>query len=302
MSRAVRVGAWAGWPVGLVLVLAHTMGEVFPTPVFLVLDVVYVAGMLVLVRALRGGDDRVAAALVLAGVGVFALAGLTGAPTAARPGAMLLNAVVLLAVAATLLIAAVRLALRARGSAPAVLAVVALVVGSTGYLANLLARWAVVASGAAGLQVGVEDTAWIAAEYLPGLPGEPTYVVFLLVWFDLLQLAYVVTTYLGFGALAVALGRGGAVSARVARAVGTAGGGLAALTLGGAALAGAVPGVPGTVAAWTAFLLTIPFMSTLLPYVLGIGLLTSNRPGPRTPAVPAAAAEPDGAPLRAPSR
>jgi hypothetical protein len=29
----------------------------------------------------------------------------------------------------------------------------------------------------------------------------------------------------------------------------------------------------GGLAAWVAFLLTIPFMSTLLPYALGIGLL-----------------------------
>lgn len=274
MNRAVRVACWAAWPVGLVLILAHTMGELFSWPVFVVLDALYAAGVLLLVRALHGNGDRVAAALVLAGPGVFALAGLTGVPTAQRPEAMLLNALVLLAAAVTLVVAAVRLALRAgsAGRTPALLAVVAVVVGSTGYLANLLARWAVVASGASGLQAAVEESAWSASEYLPGLSGEPTYLVFLLVWLDLLQLAYVVATYVGFGALAVALGRSGAVSARVARGVGVTGSVLAALVLVGGALAGVVPG-----AAEAAFVLTIPFMSTLLPYVLGIGLLRAPR-------------------------
>lgn len=280
MRPAVRVAVWAAWPVGLVLILAHTFGEVFSAPVYLLLDAGYGVGVIVVLLAVHAGRDRVAAALVLAGPGVFALAGLTGPPTAREPGAMLLNAGVLLAAAAVLLVAGVRLALRAgaAGRAPAALAVVALVVGSTGYLANLLARWAVVASGAAGLQAAVEDTAWFASQYLPGLAGEPGYLAFLLVWFDLLQLAYVVLAYLGFGALALALGRSAAVSARLARGTAAAGVGLAGLVLVGGALAGAVAGPPGTVAAWTVLVLTIPFMSTLLPFVLGIGLL---RAGPR---------------------
>jgi hypothetical protein len=37
------------------------------------------------------------------------------------------------------------------------------------------------------------------------------------------------------------------------------------------------------VAAWAAFVLTIPFMSTLLPHALGLGLLrAARRPGDRT--------------------
>jgi hypothetical protein len=269
-----------------VLVLAHTLGGLFPAPVFLLLDAVYVAGVLLLLRALRAGADWTAAALVLAGPAVFALAGLTGAPTARHPGAMLLNAVVLLAAAAVLLVAAVRLALRADGPGrgPAALAVVALVVGSTGYLANLLGRWAVVASGASGLQAAVEERAWSAAEYLPGLAGEPPYLAFLLVWFDLLQVAYVVLTYLGTGALAVALGRSGAVAPGPARAVAVAGPVLAGLVVVAAAVAGAVAGPAGAVAAEVAFVLTIPFTSTLLPHVLGLGLLRARRPGDRDPA------------------
>ncbi len=38
MTTGVRVATWAAWPIGLVLILAHTMGEVFAVPVFLVLD------------------------------------------------------------------------------------------------------------------------------------------------------------------------------------------------------------------------------------------------------------------------
>lgn len=270
----VRVGCWLGWPAGVVLVMAGTAGA-FPLPLFGCLLAAYVAAMLVLLRRLDGSRDRPAAALALAGVGIFTLAGLTGPPTARLPGAMLANAVVLLAAAVTLLVAAVVLALRAGaiGRAPAALGLVALVVGSTGYLLNLLARWAVVASGAVGQQVAVEDSAWMAFVYLTGLPPEPTYLAYLLVWLDLVQLAYVVLTYLAFAALATALGRSGAVSARVSAGVGRTGVGLAALVMVGAAAAGAVPGIAGTVGAWTAFVLTIPFMSTLLPYVLGVGLL-----------------------------
>lgn len=66
------------------------------------------------------------------------------------------------------------------------------------------------------------------------------------------------------------------MSRPVARAVAGPGVALAVLALLGGVLAGVLGGGPATVAAWTAFLLTIPFMSTLLPYVLGIGLLDAR--------------------------
>jgi len=242
----------------------------------LVLDTLLVAATLLFLRSSGGSADRVAAALVLAGVGIFVLVVLTGAPTARRPELMLLNVAVLLAVAVTLLVTATRLALRAghgAGRGPAALGIVALVVGSTGYLANLLARWAVVLAGASGLQAQVEETAWVAYAYLPGLVPEPTPLALLLVWLDLLQVAYVVLTYLGFGALATALGRTGHIRALAAARIGVAGVGLAGLVGVAAVLAGAVAGPASTVAAWTAFVLTIPFMSTVLPYALGVSLL-----------------------------
>jgi hypothetical protein len=274
-----RLLGWALWPAGLALALAHLLGGGLAMPLFLLLDALLVAALLLFVRSRAASGDPVAAALVLAGVGVFALASLTGAPTAQRPGDMLLNAAVLLVVAVVLLVAGALLALRAghgAGRAPAVLGLLALAVGSTGYLANLVARWAVVLSGAAGLQAQVEGSAWTASAYLLGLPGEPSFVALLLVWFDLLQVTYLVLVYLGFAALATALGRTGHLRARTARALAATGSGLALLVTTAAVLAGALPAPVGAVAAEVAFVLTIPFMSTALPYALGVALLSGS--------------------------
>jgi undecaprenyl pyrophosphate phosphatase UppP len=49
--------------------------------------------------------------------------------------------------------------------------------------------------------------------------------------------------------------------------------GLALLVVAAAVLAGALPGLAGAIAAEAAFVLTIPFMSTALPYALGVALL-----------------------------
>ena len=51
-------------------------------------------------------------------------------------------------------------------------------------------------------QAAVEDHAWVAFEYLRGLEGSPDFVTYLLVWLDLLQLAYLATTYVAFAAVA----------------------------------------------------------------------------------------------------
>jgi hypothetical protein len=275
----LRLAVWVVWPVGLVLALASALRPAVPLAVSAGLNLVYVVGVVALVRALGGRADRPASALVLAGAGIFALAGLTGEPTAREPGIMLLNTAVLATVAVTLMIAATGLALRCGAGparTPAALGMVALVIGSGGYLVNLLARWAVVLSGAADLQAAVEDSAWVAYAYLPGLDTEPTFLGYLLVLFDLVQLAYVVLTYLGFGALASALGRAGHLRARAACRIGLAGTSLAGVATAAAFLAGSVGPTVGTVAAWTAFVLTIPFMTTLLPCALGLALLRSR--------------------------
>ena len=266
MNRKI---AYAAWPVGLVLVLAYTMGEVMPRPLFLLLDLALAVGYALVLR--RVARDPAATALAVAGVGLFVMVGVVGPPTAREPVFMLLNTVVLLAVAVTLLVAATTLGLRTRGG-PAVLAVLALAVGSVGYLLNLLARWAVVLSGAAPAQAAVEDRAWQASSYLRGLDGDPSFVTYLLVWFDLIQVAYLVLAYLTFAGLAVALRRALALPPRLARGIAVAGWALAALVCVGAVVA-PLNGPLGTVGAWTAFVLTIPFMSTLLPHLLGVALL-----------------------------
>lgn len=270
-----RLLSWTAWPAGLLLILAVTgltESGVVPRAVVAVVAVPFLLayGVAVVARVRRATTDPAVATLLLAGPGIFALAGLTGPPTAREPGLMLANATVLGAAGVALLVAAVALALRVgpAGRLPAVLGVVAMVVGSAGYLLNLLLRGAVVASGAAAQQAAVEDDAWWAASYLTGLDGEPGLMTVLLVWSDLTQLAYLVLCHVGFAALAAALG---------ARRVAVAGYVLGGLVVAGTAAAALLPGVGGVVGAWTAFVLTIPFMSTLVPYVLGVALVRGEK-------------------------
>ena len=259
-----------------------------PLPVTLPLGVALaVAYALVVYRLAGRRPDPPALGLATAGVGLFVLVGFVGPPTAAEPANMLLNAVVLLGSAVALLWATSAIALRLR-SGPAVTAAVLLGAGSVGYLLNLLARWAVVLSGAAPAQAAVEDQAWMASAYLRGLDGEPSYLTYLLVWFDLVQVAYLVLSYASAVALAVALGRAGLLPARFSAVAARTGVALAVLVC-AAAIVAASDGPVGTVAAWTAFVLTIPFMSTLLPHLIGVGLLGSGRPASRPEAVLASA-------------
>jgi hypothetical protein len=72
-------------------------------------------------------------------------------------------------------------------------------------VANLIFRYAVLASGAADIRPEVEDRAWVANEYLRGLEGTPSWLDLLLVWTDMLQLAFVVLAYLAVAALGAAL-------------------------------------------------------------------------------------------------
>jgi hypothetical protein len=264
----VRAAPWLAWPVGLALALGHLLGGLLPGVAFVVVDAAYVLAVVVTLHRRRWTRDRAALALLGAGVGIFALASLTGVPTARQPTAMLLNAAVLFAAAVALAVGAVALAHR-MPDLPARLGATAVVVGSAGYLLNLLARWAVVLSGAAPRQAAVEDRAWVANVYLRGLDGVPDTMSLLLVWLDLMQVAYVVLTYVGFAGLAVAAGRAGAVSGSAARVVAAVGGVAAGFTVLCAVLAPV-----SVVAAEAAFVLTIPFMSTLVPALLACALLT----------------------------
>jgi hypothetical protein len=60
-----------------------------------------------------------------------------------------------------------------------------MLVGGAVWLANLIFRYAVVASGAADLQAAVEDRAWVANQYLLGLRGaERVFLAMCDVWPD----------------------------------------------------------------------------------------------------------------------
>ncbi len=267
------------WPVGLLLVMLVTAIPSFSTPVFLVVDAVYVLAVVALLRRLDARSDALAAALVGIGVGIFAMVGFSGPPTADDPGMMTLNTGALFVIAVAILVVAVKLVLRYRSSAAAVAAVPGLVLlgmGTTVYLANLLSRVAVHLSGAAEQQAAVEDTAWVAFEYLRGLETAPDFMALMLVWQDLLQLGYVTTVYVCLAGLARLLRSQGAVSDRVGRLVQRTGIGLASVIVLGVTLAVALPREHDLVFAWAAFVASIPFMTTVLPFALGVGMLSVN--------------------------
>lgn len=199
-------------------------------------------------------------------------ASVTGAPTAARPGDYLLNTTAILLGSLVLVAGFVVLFVRLREAGerliPA-LGLAGLLVGTAFWLANLVFRYAVVASGAAGMQAEVEDKAWFANEYLRGLPGEPSWMEFVLVWTDMLQLAFAFLAYLSAAAFGAALTRAGWI--------GKAGGSVFValnLALALAMTAGIIlAGYGSVVAARTVFVLTIPFMVFILPYFLGVVLI-----------------------------
>ena len=211
--------------------------------------------------------------LLLAGTLALLLgASVTGEPTASRPGDFLLNTTAILLGTLILVSGFVVLFVRLWEAGERVLpalGVSGLLVGAAPWLANLVFRYAVVASGAAGAQAGVEDRAWVANEYLRGLQGEPTWMELLLVWTDMTQLAFVMLAYLATAAFAVAsvkagwLGKvGGSVFAGLSLA-------LALVETVAIILAGG----GSTVAAWTVFVLTVPFMVFVLPYFVGVVLI-----------------------------
>lgn len=273
------------WPTGLLLVLAYLEIDAITPPVMVALEVLYAAGVLWLLRAWSAREDGTAVTLVASGPGLFALVGFSGPPTADEPGLMMVNTAALMVVAVALLLVAIRVVVDHRASAHvagAVSVLVLFVVGSTLYLSNLVARLAVVLSGAAEQQAAVEDRAWVAFSYLRGLEGSPDFWAYLLVWLDLLQLTYCVTAYLCFAGLATLLRREGLVSqgagSNIAR-VSTAAGVAVVLAV---VIAAVLPRSADLVPAWAAFVLTIPFMTTIAPFALGVAMLRHHSTSPST--------------------
>ena len=184
-------------------------------------------------------------------------ASVTGEPTASRPGDYLLNTTAILVGSLILIGGFVALSARLWDAGQRLLpalGLAGLLVGAAVWLANLVFRYAVVASGAAGLQARVEDRAWVANEYLRGLEGTPSWMELLLVWTDMLQLAFVVLAYLAAAALGAALVGAGWL--------GRFGGGVFVglnLALAFAVITGIIlAGYGSAVGAWTAYVLTHP--------------------------------------------
>jgi hypothetical protein len=226
--------------------------------------------------------------LLLSGpLALFLGASVTGEPTAARPGDYLLNTTAILLGSVILVVGFVTLFAglwRAGQRLLPLLGLVGLLIGAAVWLANLVFRYAVVASGAAELQAAVEDRAWVANQYLRGLRGEPSWMEFLLVWTDVLQLAFVLIAFLvaaAFTAALVGVGWLGRVGGGIFVGINLA---LALAVTLGIVLAGG-----GSVAAaWTAYILTVPFMAFILPYFVGVALV---RRGGRVERTVAAATE-----------
>jgi hypothetical protein len=224
-------------------------------------------------RAIAARPTFLPGALLAASpIALLALAATAGVPTAALPADFLLNTTGLLLGAALLFVGFALLAVRLWESGERVLSALgmaALLVGTTLWVANLVARYAVVASGAAPLHAAAEADYWLASSYLLGVSGEPSWLAFLLVWLDMLQLAYLLLTYLSAAAFWLAVVRAGWAAQTGGRFAA-----LLALLLALAIPAGALLAAVGVrPAAMLVFVVTIPFMSTILPCFLGLALL-----------------------------
>ncbi|WP_280260519.1 hypothetical protein [Nocardia abscessus] len=284
-TRRVGYGLLALWPVGLALALVNAAVAVVTAPVFAVLAGSYVALAAVAIRRVVTPGRSPAVTLVAAAVVLFAIAGFTGEPTASRPSSMVVNTAVLSVVSIAVLVGAVGLLVQFRRSPRVGVAVPAVAVfglGTGGFVLNLLARSAIVLTGAEEQQLAVEATHWSAAQYLRGTAGPVDFVGYTLVWLDLVQIAYVVSAYAAAAALAwLAVGET-AVPRRIGTVLTTTACILAATLSVSVAAAVALPHAADAVPATIAFVTSIPFMATLIPYALGAAILATAAHRSRT--------------------
>ncbi|MFF0546500.1 hypothetical protein ACWEQ0_19425 [Nocardia thailandica] len=276
-SQGPTLALWALWPAGLLLALLNAEVEAMTPGVFLTAAGVYAAAAAMLLRS-AGRRRGPAVVLAAAPVMLFVGAGYTGEPTAAEPGLLLVNTAVLFLVATAVLLAVLGLVWRLR-SAPAMplamSTVTVLMLGTGGFLLDLLARAAVVLAGAAPQQYAVEGLHWSAAQYLRGLSGPADFLGYMLVWLDLVQIAYVVSAFVAAAGLARLVTSAAAIPRRTGALLTAVASGLA-LTCTAAVLAAiALPQQVDAVPATLAFVLSIPFMATLLPAAVGVALLTT---------------------------
>jgi len=267
----VKNHLWALFPAGIGLTFLYGQLHLVPLAVFAVLWLAYAVAAYLLIR--RHGP---AAWFAVPAAVLFGLVAFTGGPTGDAPGLYAVNTVALVLCAVAILLVSGTWAATlwdSPGRRPAVVAVLLLLLGSAGYFANLISRFAVILSGSAPAQFAVEARAWMASEYLQGLDDNGNFMVLFLVWMDLLQVAYVVLTYLAMVLLTGSLHRAGRLTGRTARTLTILGGTLAGLTVVGAAIATRVP-----IGADIAFGLTIPFMTTLLPVLLASTVSRTSAP------------------------
>ena len=122
-GRATWIALSMMWPVGLLLVVANMEVAEITMPVFVLLDIAYLAGSLWLLRRVCKGrtnpeNSRLAIILVLNGVVLFAIVGFTGIPNAGEPDLMMLNTAALLGTALVLLYVVTSLLWIRRSSCP----------------------------------------------------------------------------------------------------------------------------------------------------------------------------------------
>lgn len=268
---AVKNHLWALFPAGIGLTFLYGQLHLVPLAVYLFLLLAYVTSAYLLIRK-NGSAGWFAVPPAL----LFTFASYTGGPTGDAPELYVVNTVALVLCAGALIMAVggwTAVLWDGIGRSRAFLALLLLLLGSAGFFANLISRFAVVLSGSAPAQYAVEARAWMASEYLQGLADNGNFMVLLLVWMDLLQVAYVVLTYLAMVLLTGSLHRAGRLTRRAARTLSILGATLAGLTVVGAAIATRVP-----VGADIAFGLTIPFMTTLLPVLLASTVSRTSTP------------------------
>jgi hypothetical protein len=78
-EQPLKTVAWAAWPLGLLLIVAHTQTGILPLPAVVALDAAYVMALALGLRRARRQP------LLAAGPVIFAVGMLTGVPSASSP-------------------------------------------------------------------------------------------------------------------------------------------------------------------------------------------------------------------------
>ncbi len=230
-----------------------------------------------------GRSSFLPAVLLLAGPLVLLLgASVTGHPTADRPGYFLFNTTALLLGVLILLAGFALLSARlwqAGGRLLPALGIFGFLLGSVMFVANMIFRYAVVASGAAGAFVVADAQVFPKlGEISFPLEADPSWLAFLYVWATLMLAAYGLISYLAAAIYGASLAKAGWIG-RTAGTMFAALGLAPALVMGPGWLFLGNPAVEGLL-----FFLGVPFMMVVLPYFLGVALIC--RPPRKQPIFP----------------